>query len=71
MLHMVRKDSTLGELELGGSMTRQSDQDAPLDPTLPNAHLANIGRMVEDMESKLRGLIQEVYGSKTKGPLEI
>lgn len=66
MLHVLRRDGAIGELELGGSMTRQTDQDAPLDPTLASAHVANIGKLIEDMEMKMRSLLQEVYGSKTK-----
>lgn len=32
----------------------------------PQAHIANIGRIIEDMELKLRNLLQEVYFGKTK-----
>lgn len=32
----------------------------------PSAHIANIGRMVEDMELKMRNSLQEVYFGKTK-----
>lgn len=52
------------EITLSGSMTRQTEQDAPLADAL--SHVANIGRMVEDMEIKMRNLLQEVYFGKTK-----
>jgi hypothetical protein len=39
----------------------------PLDPTQSSAHVSNIGRLVEDMEMKMRSLLEAVYGSKTKG----
>lgn len=32
----------------------------------PVVHVANMGRMIEDMEIKMRGQIQEVYFGKTK-----
>lgn len=41
-------------------------QDAALDPTLPAAHVANIGRLIEDQEQKMRGAMQEVYNERTK-----
>jgi hypothetical protein len=79
MLHLVRKDDKLGQVELGGSMTRQVrqgltvhltfaetdprcyyqvEQDAPLDASLPYPHLPNIGKQIEDMEIKMRSLLQ-------------
>jgi len=39
-------------MNLGGSLTRQVEQDAPVSEASP--HIANIGRMVEDMENKIR-----------------
>jgi len=66
MLHIIRRNGRVGEMELGGTMTRQTDQDAPLDPTLSSTHVSNIGKLIEDMEIKMRSLLQEVYGSKTK-----
>ena len=45
----------------------QTEQDAPLDPSQPTAHVSNLGRLVEDMELKMRSLLEAVYGSKTKG----
>ena len=41
-----------GTMNLGGSLTRQVEQDAPVSDASP--HIANIGRMVEDMENKIR-----------------
>ncbi|GAA5912379.1 hypothetical protein JCM6882_002575 [Rhodosporidiobolus microsporus] len=62
--------TTEGEVQLGGSMTRQHELSAPLDPTsassLEQSHVVNVGRMVEDMEIKMRNLLGEVYFSKTK-----
>ncbi|GAA5837979.1 hypothetical protein JCM11251_006815 [Rhodosporidiobolus azoricus] len=59
-----------GDVQLGGSMTRQHELSAPLDPTstssLQQSHIVNVGRLVEDMEIKMRNLLGEVYFSKTK-----
>lgn len=64
MLYMITSNQELGNLNLSGSMTRQIEQDFPVDD--PAAHIANIGRMVEDMELKMRNSLQEVYFGKTK-----
>ncbi|EIW84233.1 F-actin capping protein beta subunit [Coniophora puteana RWD-64-598 SS2] len=53
-----------GEVTLGGSMTRQIEQDWPLQDS--SSHVSNTGRMVEDMEIKMRNLLQEVYFNKTR-----
>ncbi|KAF3764813.1 F-actin capping protein beta subunit [Cryphonectria parasitica EP155] len=56
--------STLGEMDLSGNMTRQIEQELPVDTD--ESHIANIGRLVEDMELKMRNLLQEVYFGKAK-----
>jgi len=53
-----------GETNLSGSMTRQSEMDYALQEF--TAHVLNVGRMVEDMEIKIRNLLQEVYFGKTR-----
>ena len=42
----------------------QMEQDSPLSDSTP--HIANIGKMVEDMETKIRTTLNEIYFSKTK-----
>jgi capping protein beta len=49
---------------LSGSMTRQIETDGALPE--PGAHVGNVGRAVEEMESKMRNLLQEVYFGKTR-----
>lgn len=49
----------------------QHEQNSPLTPpststSLSPSHLANIGKLVEDMEMKMRSLLKEVYFSKTR-----
>lgn len=45
-------------------MVRQVEQDMAVDDD--GSHVANIGKMVEDMELKMRNLLQEVYFGKAK-----
>lgn len=42
----------------------QVEQDGNVNEQSP--HIANIGRMVEDMENKIRNTLNEIYFSKTK-----
>ncbi|KAL0579304.1 F-actin-capping protein subunit beta [Marasmius crinis-equi] len=53
-----------GEVSLSGSMTRQTEQDWPLHDT--SSHITNTGKMIEEMEIKMRNLLQEVYFGKTR-----
>ncbi|CAB4420924.1 unnamed protein product [Rhizophagus irregularis] len=51
MLYTITSKPELGNMNLSGSMTRQFEADYPIDD--PSAHIANIGRMVEDIELKM------------------
>lgn len=51
-------------LDLSGSLTRQLEKSLPVDEYVD--HVANIGRLVEELESKLRSLLHEVYFGKTR-----
>ncbi|KAK4464140.1 F-actin-capping protein subunit beta [Cladorrhinum samala] len=64
ILSLATKGSSLGEVDLSGNMTRQVEQDLPVESD--ESHIANIGRLVEDMELKMRNLLQEVYFGKAK-----
>ncbi|KAK5658755.1 hypothetical protein OQA88_1565 [Cercophora sp. LCS_1] len=64
ILSLATKGASLGELDLSGNMTRQVEQDLPVEND--ESHIANIGRLVEDMELKMRNLLQEVYFGKAK-----
>jgi len=64
MLQLITRSVKAGEVNLSGSLTRQTEQDCPLaDPT---SHITNTGRMIEDMEIKMRNTLQEVYFGKTR-----
>lgn len=64
MLSIETETATTGVVNLGGSLTRQAEQDFPVNAQ--NPHVSNIGRMVEDMEMKLRTTLQTIYFGKTK-----
>ncbi|KIM33640.1 hypothetical protein M408DRAFT_158156 [Serendipita vermifera MAFF 305830] len=64
MLEMVTKTGEAGDVNLSGSLTRQNEVDATLSDQ--SSHIANTGRMIEDMEIKMRNLLQEVYFGKTR-----
>lgn len=51
-------------MELAGSLTRQAAAEYPHDAN--NTHVKNIGRMIEDLENKLRNHINLIYFGKTK-----
>jgi len=53
-----------GEVSLSGSMTRQTEGDWPIHDA--SSHITNTGKMIEDMEIKMRNLLQEVYFGKTR-----
>jgi capping protein (actin filament) muscle Z-line, beta len=61
---MSTGSESLGHMDLSGNMTRQIESDLPVDDDA--SHVANIGRLVEDMELKMRNLLQEVYFGKAK-----
>jgi len=50
-----------GEVNISGSMTRQTEQDWPIHEQM--SHITNTGKMIEDMEIKMRNLLQEVCPS--------
>lgn len=64
ILSLSTAAGSLGDMDLSGNMTRQVEQDLPVDTD--DSHIANIGRLVEDMELKMRNLLQEVYFGKAK-----
>jgi capping protein beta len=64
ILSLSTGNEALGEMDLSGNMTRQIEADLPVDDD--TSHIANIGKLVEDMELKMRNLLQEVYFGKAK-----
>merc|ERR1711991_637498 len=64
MLSIKTKAKDTGNMELAGSLTRQASAEYPHDAN--NTHVKNIGRMIEDLENKLRNHINLIYFGKTK-----
>ncbi|KAJ1021600.1 hypothetical protein NDA16_003737 [Ustilago loliicola] len=77
MLSLIRRDqgeedptelqpssTKVGTVEIAGSLTRQSEADYALPDFI--SHVSNAGRMIEDMEAKMRNQLQEVYFGKTR-----
>jgi len=64
MLSIETKTDATGSVTLAGSLTRQAEQDFTVNDH--NPHVSNIGRMIEDMELKLRNTIEFIYFGKTK-----
>ncbi|KAI8905497.1 F-actin-capping protein subunit beta, partial [Gorgonomyces haynaldii] len=64
MLQLRAGSDKIPNVELAGNLTRQHEQDLQLDGF--GSHVANMGRLVEDMEFKMRNAIQEIYFGKTK-----
>lgn len=63
MLWLETNKKNSGTMNLGGSLTRQIELDAQV--TDMSSHIANIGRLVEDMENKIRNTLNEIYFGKT------
>ncbi|CCK71700.1 F-actin-capping protein subunit beta KNAG_0H02850 [Huiozyma naganishii CBS 8797] len=64
-------------LALSGNLTRQLERDAPVAHAAGDSidavhvsHVANLGQLVEDVESQTRNLLDTVYFEKTKDVLQ-
>ncbi|KAI1637932.1 F-actin capping protein [Biscogniauxia mediterranea] len=64
ILSLSTSSSGLGAMDLSGNMTRQVEMELPAESE--EQQIANIGKLVEDMELKMRNLLQEVYFGKAK-----
>jgi len=53
-----------GKVSIAGSLTRQEQKEFPVNDA--NTHVINIGRLVEDMENKVRHTLEQIYFGKTK-----
>jgi len=67
MLWLQTNKQNSGTMNLGGSLTRQTETDSTVSES--NPHIANIGKMVEDMENKIRNTLNEIYFGKTNSIL--
>ncbi|OTF69068.1 F-actin-capping protein subunit beta isoforms 1 and 2-like protein [Euroglyphus maynei] len=67
MLWLQTNKQSSGTMNLGGSLTRQIEGDNAVTDAF--SHIANIGKMVEDMENKIRSTLNEIYFGKTNNIL--
>lgn len=66
ILDMGLENEKLGKLDLSGNLTRQTERTMALEGGSETAHVVNIGTIVEEMESKMRNVLNEVYFGKTR-----
>ncbi|CAF1146840.1 unnamed protein product [Rotaria sordida] len=64
MLWLQTHKTMSGMMNLGGSLTRQLEADHQI--TDFSQHIINIGKMVEEMENKIRQTLNSIYFGKTK-----
>jgi len=64
MLHMGVQKQDVGNTNLSGSLTRQSETTSVVNET--KTHIANIGGMIEHMENDMRSNLNELYILKTR-----
>lgn len=62
MLSLTTEDKASGTFNLSGSIRRQINMDLPV----ADGHLCNMGKMIEEMEGKLRNSLDQVYFGKTR-----
>jgi len=66
ILHLGTSNDGLGHMDLSGNMTRQIEQDMPV--SNESSHIVNVGKLVEDMELKMRNLLRtSLVCQKTMG----
>lgn len=64
MLSMDVHKAAVGDSNLSGSLTRMAEKTTVVDETHP--HVANIGSMIEDMETDIRTYLDSLYIQKTR-----
>ena len=64
MLSMDVHKPAVGDSNLSGSLTRMAEKACAVDEAHP--HVANIGSMIEDMETDIRTYLDSLYIQKTR-----
>lgn len=64
MISMVMEDDKIGAVDLSGLRTQQDSQRIQV--TADSPHVANMGKMLEDMELRIRNAIEGIYIQKTR-----
>ena len=72
ILHLDKtKTDQNSHMMLSGNLTRQTEKDIAIDMSRPldvifTSHVANLGSLIEDIESQMRNLLETVYFEKTR-----
>jgi len=64
MISMVLTDDKVGNVDLSGLRTQQDSKR--LENTVESPHIANMGKMLEDIELRIRNAIEGTYIQKTR-----
>lgn len=64
-VHLDSEEERLDNFILSGNVTRQIEHHAALPTDSIEEHIPQIGRLIEDMESRMRSSLQEIYFGKT------
>jgi capping protein beta len=64
MISMVLTDDKVGNVDLSGLRTQQDSKRLKVDADSP--HIANMGKMLEDIELRIRNAIEGIYIQKTR-----
>jgi capping protein beta len=72
MVEFRIKNDRVGELDLSGYRREHKQEVIPLpdEKLREDFHIANIGRMIEDMETQMRTDLQLIYISKTQDVIQ-
>lgn len=69
MLTLKRQDpADVGVVDLSGHLTRQGEETQPV--VNAASHIANLGRLIEELENKMRNQLQEIYFGKMYDTIE-
>jgi len=64
IVSMQVKNEEVGVVDLSGNMTKQETKQSKVDVNAP--HVTNMGKMIEDMELRIRNDIEGIYIQKTR-----
>jgi len=64
MISMVLTDDKVGNVDLSGLRTQQDSKR--LENTVESPHISNMGKMLEDIELRIRNAIEGIYIQKTR-----
>jgi len=64
MISMVLTDDKVGNVDLSGLRTQQDSKR--LENNVESPHIANMGKMLEDIETRVRNTIEGIYIQKTR-----